>query len=240
MASPHRSTTGGSPRIRVAVGSDQTLVAESVVAALSQRAYDAQMVRWPRSAAPPSVQGRRIGASPPDVGLLVSDLVRMEQVRAAQTLVAGLPVPWLAMAGRTPGPTWGGLYDRGVKLVVPSDTGLDTICRLLDSLAAGKEPPITQGTQRELIRGWREFAAERNELAARLRTLSLREDEVLQQLHGGLAVRDIAEESGVSQDTVRSQVKAILKKLGVNSQVAAVAAYDIVLNDSTKGGGAPR
>ena len=42
----------------------------------------------------------------------------------------------------------------------------------------------------------------------------------------GLAVRAIAELGEVSEATVRSQVKAILRKLDVNSQIAAVAAYE--------------
>ena len=51
---------------------------------------------------------------------------------------------------------------------------------------------------------------------------------MLQQLHQGLGVRAIAEHGGVTEATVRSQVKAILRKLEVNSQIAAVAAYEQV------------
>lgn len=54
-------------------------------------------------------------------------------------------------------------------------------------------------------------------------TLSRRESEVLQYLMEGMSVSKIAETSFVSVGTVRTQVKAILRKLGVSSQVAAVA-----------------
>lgn len=54
-------------------------------------------------------------------------------------------------------------------------------------------------------------------------TLSRRESEVLQYLMEGMSVTKIAENSFVSVGTVRTQVKAILRKLGVSSQVAAVA-----------------
>lgn len=54
-------------------------------------------------------------------------------------------------------------------------------------------------------------------------TLSRRESEVLQYLMEGMSVAKIAENSFVSVGTVRTQVKAILRKLGVSSQVAAVA-----------------
>ena len=55
---------------------------------------------------------------------------------------------------------------------------------------------------------------------------------MLQQLYQGLGVRIIAERGEVTEATVRSQVKAILRKLDVNSQIAAVAAYQEVQSSS--------
>jgi DNA-binding NarL/FixJ family response regulator len=48
---------------------------------------------------------------------------------------------------------------------------------------------------------------------------------VLSELHDGVGVRYIAQGSDVAEATVRTQVKAILRKLDVSSQIAAVAAY---------------
>ncbi|GAB3254440.1 helix-turn-helix transcriptional regulator [Nocardioides dilutus] len=224
--------------LRVVVGSDQTLVAESVAAALRSRSYDALVVRWPRTAVEPAPTVRRRRSSrrslgpPPDAGLVVSDLTRMDQVQAARILVTGLPVPWLVMAGVARGPAWGALYESGVVLVVPNDTGLDKVCRLLDDLASGRLASRRRRGHRELVQAWRTFTERRSELETRLRTLTDREDEVLQLLHEGVSVRAIAEESEVTEATVRSQVKSILRKLDVNSQMAAVAAYEDVLDDS--------
>jgi DNA-binding NarL/FixJ family response regulator len=225
--------------VRVAVASDQQLVAEAVVAALRNRAFEPLLVRWPQAAPDPMARSRRRRAfrrsigPPPDVGLLLSDLTRMEQVLAAQTIVTGLPLPWLVMAGVARGPAWGALYEGGANLVVPSDTGLVNVCDLLGDLSAGRKPGAQRRDRRELIQGWRSFAAQRSDLTARLQTLTDREEEILQQLHQGFPVRNIAEQSEVTEATVRSQVKAILKKLDVNSQMAAVAAYENVLTDST-------
>ena len=56
----------------------------------------------------------------------------------------------------------------------------------------------------------------------------MREREVLAQLMRGTTVRDIARDSVVSEATVRTQVKSILAKLKVASQLAAVGlAHDI-------------
>jgi DNA-binding CsgD family transcriptional regulator len=56
-----------------------------------------------------------------------------------------------------------------------------------------------------------------------LLTLTRREREVLAALMQGMPLREIAAGDGVSVETVRTQVSAVLRKLGVHSQVAAVA-----------------
>jgi DNA-binding NarL/FixJ family response regulator len=157
----------------------------------------------------------------------------VEQVQGAAGLVTALDLPWLVLAGVSRGAAWGGLYEQGVQLVVESDTGLDDVERLLVDLAAGRRPEGQRRKRRELIRAWHAFAEQRDQQSARLRTLTYREKEVLQRLHEGLAVRMIAEQSEVTEATVRSQVKAILKKLDVNSQMAAVAVYQNLRTDST-------
>ena len=49
--------------------------------------------------------------------------------------------------------------------------------------------------------------------------------EILEELHKGRSVRMIATRAGVAEGTVRTQVKSLLKKLGANSQLQAVAYY---------------
>jgi len=53
--------------------------------------------------------------------------------------------------------------------------------------------------------------------------LTEREQSVLAELMEGHCAEEIAKAAFVSISTVRSQIKAILQKLGVNSQLAAVA-----------------
>ncbi len=66
----------------------------------------------------------------------------------------------------------------------------------------------------------------RAEEAARLRDFDLltpRESQVLAALMAGKQVEVIAREAVLSEATIRSQVRAVLMKLGVTSQLAAVA-----------------
>ena len=215
---------------RVAVASDQSLVAESVHRALRERGHATVVLRWPPTEAqrpdPPVQQagrGPRAALPPPDVAVLLSELDRRATVDGARTLVRALPVPWLVLAGVARGPAWGALYESGATVVMPTDTDLDTVCNLVSRLGSGTvRPPRPPG---ELLREWHDYSRHHDELSDRFETLTGREEQVLQQLHEGLAVRRIAEEGAVTEATVRSQVKAILRKLGVSSQIAAVAAY---------------
>ena len=124
------------------------------------------------------------------------------------------------------------MYDRGATLVLPGGTGLDATSELVADLATGWMPDLSRRERKQLVLSWRTFESERDEMAARLDTLSDREEEVLQQLHEGVGVRAIAEQSEVAEATVRSQVKSILRKLEVSSQMAAVLAYEELVTDS--------
>ncbi|GGI04841.1 response regulator transcription factor [Egicoccus halophilus] len=73
-----------------------------------------------------------------------------------------------------------------------------------------------------LVRLRRARDADRDRLLP-FQDLTPREREVLAALMDGVAVEQIATTSFVSVATVRSQVRAVLQKLGVNSQLAAVA-----------------
>jgi DNA-binding NarL/FixJ family response regulator len=53
--------------------------------------------------------------------------------------------------------------------------------------------------------------------------LTMREREVLAALVDGLSAEEIAETQFVALTTVRSQIRSVLQKLGVRSQLAAVA-----------------
>ena len=59
---------------------------------------------------------------------------------------------------------------------------------------------------------------------APFRSLTKRESAVLNHLAEGASPEEIARVSFVSLNTVRTQIRAVLTKLGVNSVVAAVAA----------------
>jgi DNA-binding NarL/FixJ family response regulator len=96
---------------------------------------------------------------------------------------------------------------------------------LLDQvvLAARGHTPLANGQRDELLGTLRRRRAEERERLAPFERLTGREREVLASLMEGLSAEQIARRSFVSITTVRSQIRAILEKLGVHSQTSAVA-----------------
>ena len=72
---------------------------------------------------------------------------------------------------------------------------------------------------------YRARSAERREIADKLDRLTQREREVLAELAGGHRAQAVAEHFVVSLATVRTQIRSVLSKLEVGSQLEAVALY---------------
>ena len=89
--------------------------------------------------------------------------------------------------------------------------------------AAGGEPVMTEVQQLEWVEKHRRFRAQERELSRRLSRLSHREREVLELLAAGMRATAIADHFVVSMPTVRTQIRSILTKLEVGSQLEAVA-----------------
>ncbi len=106
-------------------------------------------------------------------------------------------------------------------LVASSDLMIDTVDQIL-AMVKG-EQLLSEFRRSELLNLFRTHRVDRDNRFMPFESLSRREGEVLCLLMEGHSVAKIAESSFVSVGTVRTQVKAILRKLGVNSQAAAVA-----------------
>jgi DNA-binding NarL/FixJ family response regulator len=107
---------------------------------------------------------------------------------------------------------------------------IDSVDRLLSTIretVAGRRV-MPAAAERDLLGELQNHRRDRAVQLSRFSTLSTRESEVLEELMSGKSAADIATDSYVSIATIRSQIKAILRKLEVNSQLAAVAlAYQV-------------
>lgn len=110
----------------------------------------------------------------------------------------------------------------GAEGFVHKSQGFDALLDAVLRAAKGEAPT----DRRELRRLEQQVAGQREERRRQLADfdrLTDREQQVLARLTAGDAVEAIATAGVVSVATVRTQVRGILTKLGVNSQMAAVA-----------------
>jgi two-component system nitrate/nitrite response regulator NarL len=98
----------------------------------------------------------------------------------------------------------------------------DVLLRTLIAAAAG-EPVMTEAERQRWLDRHRSHQDRQSWFAQRLQRLDPREHEMLGLLAEGHRTRAIAECFVVSPTTVRTQIRAILAKLEVNSQLEAVA-----------------
>lgn len=91
------------------------------------------------------------------------------------------------------------------------------------SKAAAGNAMVNDAERQQLIARLRDERARRRKRLASFDDLTARETEVLIMICEGLSATEIADESYVSVATVRSQIRSILLKLGVRSQLAAAA-----------------
>ena len=128
----------------------------------------------------------------------------------------------VVVTGEVGDAVWGLAVERGAVTVVAKDTALDDLVALVGAVCAG-ERMLTEGRRQDLLAAARRARAEDDVRLAPFRRLSRREDEVLRHLAAGTAAAAIAAHFHVSEATVRSQIRAVLTKLGVSSQLQAAA-----------------
>lgn len=107
---------------------------------------------------------------------------------------------------------------------VPKSRTFDVLLRTVVTAASG-EPVMTEAEHHRWLERHRQYLAQERELARRLGRLSPREREVLELLAAGMRAAAIAEHFVVSMPTIRTQIRSILAKLQVGSQLEAVALF---------------
>jgi DNA-binding NarL/FixJ family response regulator len=208
---------------RLLVASELPLVAEAIRAALGGRGFVA-MALHVRLGGVFAAQERAVRRFAPDLMLVASELVRPRRLHDVQVLLRELALPSVVLTEREPGPVWGALLESGAAAVLPSSAVLDDVEHTLRRLLAG-EGLVAPARREQLLAAWRATEREGADLSRRIAALTPRELQTLQLLHAGRTVLEIAGLCRVADGTVRSHVRAILRKLAVNSQLAAVATY---------------
>ncbi|GAB2875337.1 hypothetical protein GCM10027026_27690 [Myroides odoratimimus subsp. xuanwuensis] len=222
------AAVGGATAL-VVVSAEHPLVAESLRVALAARGFLVQTLDWPKqSEIVPVIRPR-----PGGVGIALAELAVESEVDDVARLVDHVAVRWLLLAHKGPNPLWGAALERGVDAVYPSTTTLDDLHDLLERAAHGEQ--LLDEDRVEALRATWRGVLEMDALRSRVRSLSERETQVIELLYAGVGVAEIAIVLDVSLSTVRSHVAAVLRKLGVVSQVQAAVTYGEYLDRSGLG-----
>ena len=207
--------------VRILIIEDHMLFAESMDLALTIEGYDVRRLPVPDMGSSQAALLSAITRLRPRIVLLDLDLGHLgDGVRLiapiARTGAHVVVVTASADRGR-----WGECLRYGARKVLTKARPLNEIMATIRRLNQGL-PVMDPEERNELLHVWHEERQAHHEFRLRLQRLTAREREVLGHLMEGHTVRDIAHISVVSEATVRTQVKSILAKLEVSSQLAAV------------------
>ena len=211
--------TGSIVRLKVAVSADETMTLDAVKVSLGDRGITVT------ATAATNADPHELLVGEPSAWLVVTDLDDWDQLAQVCELIRGVPLPGVALTTAPHDGLWGALVEAGAVEVLSALTDSDTIGGALRDAADGRRghtPAEVDG----LVTQWHLLRNGRDRIRQVVHSLTAREREVLELLYDGATVAEIAARSGVARTTVRSQVKSILRKFEVGSQLAAVAAYD--------------
>ncbi len=200
---------------RVVIVDQHALVAESLALVLHTAEVTTSITR------DPSIEAvlRHVRAFDPDLVLVGAS--SNDAIDTVRTLTrAGVKV--VVVTNGTDRIKVAGCVEAGATGAVSTTDPVDALLNAVRETVAGRRL-LSPTTERDLLG---ELQLHRRDHAMRLakfQNLSNREAEVLWALMMGKSAGEIADESYVSIATIRSQIKAILRKLEVNSQLAAVA-----------------
>jgi DNA-binding NarL/FixJ family response regulator len=165
---------------------------------------------------------------PPGLALLDLDLGRDRQGRRRDGVDLVVPLMeqgWscmvLSAADRS---RVGAALHAGAVAAVPKRAPWPVLLANVRAALHGR-PVMSPETRQELIDSFRSQEAERRDVAEKLNRLTQREREVLAELAQGHRAQAVAEQYVVSLATVRTQIRSVLSKLEVGSQLEAVALY---------------
>lgn len=159
----------------------------------------------------------------PDVVVMDVAMPGMDGLEATRRIVAGDPgikVVMLTSSGDED-VAFAGLRAGAVGFV-SKDIDLDALPRVLDSAHRG-EAVISRRMTMRLVESVRSLRPDGGGMRPVRSALTSREWEVLDLMCEGRSTEAIADDLVLSSETVRSHVKSILRKLGVNSRGDAVA-----------------
>lgn len=204
-------------RARVLVVCGNLITAETVTIALNQLTFAARFV------VPVTVAHLEDLVDWRPVAALV-DVESVDAPVAAKSIaiLCGAGVAVVALSGRRDSAIVARCLTAGATTVVDKGAPLSLLTEVMHRVATGR-PVLEDGERGRLVFSTAGRVRTGDSRLAAFDILTTRERFVLAELMDGHVAEVIAARSCVAVSTVRSQIKSILQKLGVNSQLAAAA-----------------
>lgn len=203
---------------RALIVEDRRLLAESLQTVLSSASVICQLVTDPDLEAVESA----VSSFDPTVAVVA---VGIGSGRLTEQVIGRLcerGVPVVAMTGGADRLRLARCVEEGAVAILDKSMDVATLVQLVRD-AGNFERLVSRSESYRLDDELRQYRARRRAERKPLELLTPRERSVLLELTRGLRPDEIAQRCYVSLNTVRSQIKSILSKLGVHSQVQAVA-----------------
>jgi two-component system nitrate/nitrite response regulator NarL len=207
---------------RVTIVDDHALFAEALDVTLTLEGHHVHRVSMDDHALPAGHLCETILRSRPSVVLLDLDLGASANGAYVVQPLTQVGIAVVVVTGSIDRARWGQVLSYGARTVLPKSAPLNTILSTIRLIGEGRRV-LPREERDRLLTCFHEEGGRVLDSRARLDSLTIREREILEHLMNGQTVREIARGSFVSEGTVRTQVRSILAKLGVSSQLAAVS-----------------
>ena len=158
----------------------------------------------------------------PEIVLMDLDGGESSWDAAVISRLVDLGVPVVALLGSSDVYFVGEALEAGAACIFHKAGSVERLVQVIGDTVAGR-PTLSPGARDEFLAALGSRRTSDRARFAHLGLLSRREGEVLGLLAAGNTAEEIASRGFVSLTTVRTQIRAILHKLGVRSQLAAVA-----------------
>jgi two-component system, NarL family, nitrate/nitrite response regulator NarL len=201
----------------VSLVDDHQLFSAALAVALRADGFD---VHTPQLS---SLQGVRdtILARNPDVAMVDRDLGSLGSGEALLAPIARSGTSVIVISGTLDDVVVGRCLAAGAVGCLSKSEPFHVLLTAIGTAARG-DAFVSQAERYRLIDAWRKWQASTDATADAFAHLTPREAVVLGRLMNGMSVKAIANEGVVSEATVRTQVRGILTKLDVTSQLEAV------------------
>lgn len=205
--------------VRVLIVDDTHLMAEALMMSLQQHGF--AHVALARSVTQDGVLAAAENFGPV-VALVDSELTGTSTSLSLIRKLDEMGVAVVMLTGTDEPERYALCLEAGAVGIFDKSRALEDLMALLTDAAMGRSvlQPASRDALLAVVRSQREEAERR---LAPFRTLTNREQAVLAALMDGKTAEVIAKEHNVSVATIRSQIRAVLQKLSVKSQLAAVA-----------------